>query len=243
MTGACQRTEEQAEYYEQLIDWTAVEELRDRIKEYSDIMFDNFMTGMKEAGIDTTNPIEMMVVLKKMDPTKFEKLFHPSIVNDGNERVRPLLPAALWSAAENMAVDIIDRYKYTETARKLKDKRICVVSGDLHYFGLYVITRVLEGLGADVIDGGTSMEAVDVLDIADEYGVSDICISLHNGQALPYSKALKGLSEERQGQYNFYLGGVLTSFLNEGDEVPVDVTENIRDMGLNTTKSVDELIL
>ena len=39
-------------------------------------MFDNFMTGMKEAGIDTTNPIEMMVVLKKMDPTKFEKLFH-----------------------------------------------------------------------------------------------------------------------------------------------------------------------
>ena len=242
MTGACQRTEEQAEYYEQLIDWTAVEELRDRIKEYSDIMFDNFMTGMKEAGIDTTNPIEMMVVLKKMDPTKFEKLFHPSIVNDGNERVRPLLPAVLWSAAENMAVDIIDRYKCTETARKLKDKRICVVSGDLHYFGLYVITRVLEGLGADVIDGGTSMEAVDVLDIADEYGVSDICISLHNGQALPYSKALKGLSEERQGQYNFYLGGVLTSFLNEGDEVPVDVTENIRDMGLNTTKSVDELI-
>ena len=49
---------------------------------------------------------------------------------------------------ENMAVDIIDRYKDTETARKLKDKRICVVSGDLHYFGLYVITRVLEGPGS-----------------------------------------------------------------------------------------------
>ncbi len=242
MTGACQRTEEQAPYYEQLIDWTAVEELRDKIKEFSDVMFDNFMTGMKEAGIDTTNPIEMMVVLKKMDPTKFEKLFHPSIVNEGRERVAPLLPAALWSAAEKMAVGIIDRYRDTETAERLKDRRICVVSGDLHYFGLYVITRALESLGADVIDGGTSMEAVDVLDIADEYGVEDICVSLHNGQALPYAKALKELSEERGEKRNFYLGGVLTSFINEGDDVPSDVTEHIQKMGLNTTESVEELI-
>ncbi|HIU26518.1 MAG TPA: hypothetical protein IAC50_08510 [Candidatus Copromorpha excrementigallinarum] len=242
MTGACQRTVEQAPYYEQLIDWTVIEELRDKIKEFSDVMFDNFMTGMKEAGIDTTNPIEMMVVLKKMDPTKFEKLFHPSIVNEGKERVAPLLPAALWSAAEKMAVDIIDRYKGTETAERLKNRRICVVSGDLHYFGLYVITRALESLGADVIDGGTSMEAVDVLDIADEYGVEDICVSLHNGQALPYARALKELSEARGEKRNFYLGGVLTSFINEGDDVPSDVTENIREMGLNTTESVNELI-
>lgn len=242
MTGACQRTVEQAPYYEQLIDWTVIEELRDKIKEFSDVMFDNFMTGMKEAGIDTTNPIEMMVVLKKMDPTKFEKLFHPSIVNEGKERVAPLLPAALWSAAEKMAVDIIDRYKGTETAERLKNRRICVVSGDLHYFGLYVITRALESLGADVIDGGTSMEAVDVLDIADEYGVEDICVSLHNGQALPYARALKELSEARGEKRNFYLGGVLTSFINEGDDVPSDVTEHIREMGLNTTESVNELI-
>lgn len=242
MTGACQRTVEQAPYYEQLIDWTAIEELRDKIKEFSDVMFDNFMTGMKEAGIDTTNPIEMMVVLKKMDPTKFEKLFHPSIVNEGKERVAPLLPAALWSAAEKMAVDIIDRYKGTETAERLKNRRICVVSGDLHYFGLYVITRALESLGADVIDGGTSMEAVDVLDIADEYGVEDICVSLHNGQALPYARALKELSEARGEKRNFYLGGVLTSFINEGDDVPSNVTEHIREMGLNTTESVNELI-
>ena len=86
------------------------------------------------------------------------------------------------------------------------------------------------------------MEAVDVLDIADEYGVEDICVSLHNGQALPYARALKELSEARGEKRNFYLGGVLTSFINEGDDVPSDVTEHIREMGLNTTESVNELI-
>lgn len=97
MTGACQRTDESAPYFEQMMDWTIVEETRDHIKEYSEIMFQNFLNGMEEAGIDITNPIEMMVVLKKMDPTKFEQLFHPSVVQDGKDRVEPMLPAALWS--------------------------------------------------------------------------------------------------------------------------------------------------
>ena len=242
MTGACQRTDEAAPYFEQLMDWTIVEETRDRIKEFSEIMYQNFMTGMEEAGIDITNPIEMMVVLKKMDPTKFEQLFHPSIVQDGKSRVEPILPAALWSLSENMALEIIKRFEGTECEQKLKGKRVCVVSGDLHYFGLYVMSRALEGLGADVLYGGNSMDAVDVLDLADEYGIKNIGVSLHNGQALPYAKLLVQLAKERNKEYNFYLGGVLTSFLHEDDEKPSDVTENIEALGLHTTKSVDELV-
>ena len=243
MTGACQRTDESAPYFEQMMDWTIVEETRDRIKEYSEIMFQNFLNGMEEAGIDITNPIEMMVVLKKMDPTKFEQLFHPSVVQDGKDRVEPMLPAALWSVSENMSRGIIDQLKDTECAKKLKGKRICIVSGDLHYFGLYVMSRVLEDLGADVLYGGNSMDAIDVLDLADEHGIKNIGISLHNGQALPYARLLKQLAEERGREYNFYLGGALTSFLHEDDEVPVDVTEYIEEMGLHTTSSVEELAI
>ena len=81
MTGACQRTDEAAPYFEQMMDWTIVEETGIRSK-YSEIMFQNFANSMEEARIDITNPIEMMVVLKKMDPTKFRQLFHPSVVQD-----------------------------------------------------------------------------------------------------------------------------------------------------------------
>jgi hypothetical protein len=78
MTGACQRAEESADYFEKLIDWTEIEVLRDKIKDFSEKMFMNILSGMKEAGVDITNPIELMVILKKMDPAKFEKMFHPS---------------------------------------------------------------------------------------------------------------------------------------------------------------------
>lgn len=242
MQGALQRTAESAPYYEKLINWDIVEETRDRIKEFSEVMFKNFMTGMEEAGIDITDPIEMMVVLKKMDPTKFEQLFHPSVVQGGKERVEPMLPAALWSFSEKMALEIIDDFKDTEYAEKMKDKRICVASGDLHYFGLYVMTRVFEALGADVLYGGNSLDAVDVLDLADEYGVDTLCVSLHNGQALGYARLLSQLAEERGREYHFYLGGLLTSFLDEDDETPSDVTAHIEKMGLHTSDSVGELV-
>ena len=224
MTGACQRAEESADYFEKLIDWTEIEVLRDKIKDFSEKMFMNILSGMKEAGVDITNPIELMVILKKMDPTKFEKMFHPSIVNDGKDQIVPLMPAALWQKSEKQIADIVNRLKASDLPANLKDKRVCVVSGDIHYFGALVVAGVLKGLGADVVDGGNQLEAIDVLDLADEHGISEICISLHNGHALHYSRLLTQLASERNKKYRFFMGGVLTSFVNETDTEPVDVT-------------------
>ena len=242
MTGACQRAELRADDYMRLIDWTPIEELRDKVKSYSDIMFDNIMNGLKEAGIDTTNPIEMMVVFKKMDPTKFEQFFHPSVVNEGKSRVEPIMPAALWTASDQMSKDFAEELKKEGYGEKIKGKRICVVSGDNHFYGSFVVTNVLQALGAEVISGGNSMDAIDVLDLADEHGITDICISLHNGQALPYAKLLLSLAEKRDTKYRFFMGGILTSFVNEDDPEPSDVRDLIQEMGIITTKGADELV-
>ncbi len=242
MTGACQRTVESAEAWEMLIDWTPIETLRDKVKEFGEQMFQNILHGMEEAGIDIENPIEMMVVLKKMDPTKFEPMFHPSIVNEGNSAIRPLMPAALWSESDKQVRLIVERLKGTPAAENVKGKRVCVVSGDLHYYGSYVVSNVLKAFGADVIEGGNSMDAIDVLDIADEYGLENVCISLHNGQALQYAKLLKALAAERKKEYRLFFGGVITSFLHEGDTVPSDVTKEVQELGIITTGSVEELV-
>ena len=242
MTGACQRTEESAGAFEQLMDWTVVETLRDDIKVFADKMFHNILDGLKESGVDITNPIEIMVVLKKMDPTKLEQFFHPSIVNDGKSEIVPLMPAALWTSSDNLVSQYVDEFTDSQAIEKIAGKRVCVVSGDMHYFGAFVIRKVLQRLGADVIDGGNSMDAVDVLDIADEYGITDICISLHNGQALEYSRLLIQLAEKRNRTYRFFMGGVLTSLVNEGDTEPTDVTDMIQKMGIMTTDNIEDLI-
>lgn len=242
MNGAVQRTEECAQAYEQLIDWTVVEDLRDQIKAFSEKMYRNVLAGLKEAGVDITNPIEMMVVFKEMDPRKFEQFFHPSVVSDGNDHVVPFLPAALWQKSENQIEEILKNVEASGYAEELRKKRICVVSGDVHYAGALVIAEVLEKLGADVVHGGDSIEAIDALDLADEYGITDLCISLHNGQALDYARLLVELASKRNKDYRVFMGGVLTSFINETDTEPTDVTREIQDMGIVTSDTVEELL-
>ncbi len=111
-----------------------------------------------------------------------------------------------------------------------------------NYFGAYVITEVLRELGADVIDGGNQMEVIDVLDLAEEYGVEDITVSVHNGQAYDYAKLMVDLAEKRGKHYNFYMGGYLLSFLGEDCKEPVDVTKEIQAMGVKTSVSVEDLL-
>lgn len=152
------------------------------------------------------------------------------------------MPAALWQKSEKLISDIANRLKDSDYPAEFKDKRVCVVSGDVHYFGSFVIAGVLKEFGITVVNGGNQLEAIDVLDLADEHGISDICISLHNGQALHYAKLLTRLASERNKKYKFFMGGVLTSFVNEDDKKPVDVTQQIEELGINTCATAEELI-
>ena len=242
MTAACQRTEEVVYYWRDLINWEPIEKLRDQVIKFSETMFQNMLDGLEEAGVDITNPIELMVVLKSMDPFALEKMFHPSIVNDGKEEMEPLIPAALWNATQNELASQISYLSKKGYPEQVKNKKVCIASGDVHFAGAAVIAGVLKEFGADVIDGGNQLEAIDVLDLADEYGVTDICISLHNGQALPYAKLLVELAKQRNKEYRFFMGGVMQSFLNPDDEVPTDVTKEINELGIVTCTTVEDLL-
>lgn len=242
MTAACQMVQRTTYYWEGLIDWKPIEDLRDKVIEFSDKMFNNMLDGLKEAGVDITNPIEIMCVLKSMDPSALERMFHPSIVNDGHDTIVPLIPAALWNATQKELKKHIAELKDTKYPALLPGKRILVASADVHFAGAAVIAGVLKEFGADVVDGGNQLEAIDVLDLADEHGITDVIVSLHNGQALPYAQLIVKLAAERNKKYRFYFGGVLQSFLNPDDTVPSDVTKEIEKLGILTSITVEELL-
>ncbi|MCC2254486.1 cobalamin B12-binding domain-containing protein [Ruminococcus sp. CLA-AA-H200] len=241
MTGACQRAQETTYYWAPMINWEPLEKLRDQTIELGDKMFHYMLQGLEEAGVDITNPIEIMTVLKAIDPFVLEKLFHPSIVDEGNETIVPLMPAALWNATQNELANQISILKDTKYPALLKGHRAVVASADVHFAGAAVIAGVMNEFGADVVDGGNQLEAIDVLDLADENNITDVIVSLHNGQALPYAKLIVKLAAERNKKYRFFFGGVLQSFLNEDDAEPSDVTEEIRKLGIHTCTTVENL--
>lgn len=238
--AAAQRTAAKAEELMELFDYTPIEKMRDIIIQQGLKFFENILSGFKEASIDITNPLELMLVLKRIDPSKLEEFFHPRKATDGS--VVPFIPTSM---AKNCLAEkdrILTNVLGKEQFKEIVNKKLLIVSGDAHWYGKFVVIGVLSGLGAEIVDGGVGLDPVDVLDLAEEAGVNDICISLHNGQALNYAKEITQLTKKRFKKYKFYFGGVLNSIL-EGDETPSDVTDMIEQLGVQTSKTVEDLII
>ena len=238
--AAAHRAAAKADELIDLFDFTPIEKMRDVIIEQGLKFFDNILNGFKEAGIDITNPLALMLVLKRMDPSKLEEFFHPRKAPDGS--AIPYIPTSMAKNCLAEKDQILTKVRENEQFKKIMHKKLVMVSGDAHWYGKFVVSGVLSGLGAEIVDGGVGLDPVDVLDLADEAGASDICISLHNGQALNYAKEIAQLAMKRSNRYQIYVGGVLNSIL-EGDETPSDVADMIEQLGVHTARTVEELLL
>lgn len=241
INAAARRVEEKADEWEKLIDFSEIESTKEIIKTQGLVFFENIINGCKEAGIDVKNPLQMLIFLKRINPSLMEKLFHPSTVQGKSEIVKPYVPTSMAKTSINEKEKILDSIKSEGNYEKIKDNRVLVLSGDAHWYGMFVVSEVLMGLGVDVVDGGVGLDPVDVLDLADEEGLSYIAISVHNGQALDYAKQLMDLAEKRNRKYKIFMGGKLNGLVGNNPE-PVDVTDLVEKTGVITVETVEELV-
>ena len=239
--AAARRVEEKSDEWESLIDFDVIEKTRDVLKESGLKFFENILEGLEAAGVDINNPLEMLMILKRVNPSMLEKLFHPSTYNTDLDTVDPKVPTSMAKRSLDEKDAIIENVKDTDNIYALKDKRVLVASGDAHWYGMFVVGEVLSGIGMDVSDGGVGLDPVDLLDLADEEGLEIITISVHNGQALDYAKQLVQLSEIRGKKYYIFMGGKLNGIIGNDSE-PTDVTQYIEELGINTSDTVEELV-
>ncbi|HYE67572.1 MAG TPA: cobalamin-dependent protein, partial [Anaerovoracaceae bacterium] len=207
--SAGKRAEEMAEQWLPYMDFTRLEKMRDVMVKQGMQFFDNVMTGFKAAGIDTEDPLEMILTLKKFNPIKFEQTFHPTSFDSQHGEVKPFYPTEMGRQTVEIKNQIIDRLWDTGRKGSLNGKKIVVASGDAHAYGLILVENVLAEMGASVVNGGVDMDAADMIDLADEEGTAFMGISCHNGQALDYGRQLIALAKERKKKYFFFMGGKL----------------------------------
>ncbi|MBQ6811460.1 MAG: hypothetical protein IJO94_08685 [Firmicutes bacterium] len=232
-----------ADEWEEIVDFRAIEKIRDQIKETGMEFYHNILAGLEDAGIDIKDPLAMTILLKRINPSKLEALFHPSTYQGKNDTVIPKVPTTIGKRSLEQRDKIVaELLKDPTIPEKVKDRQILVVSGDAHFYGAFVVRNTLTSLGAEVVDGGVGIQPVDALDIADEEGLLDICVSVHNGQGLDYAKQLCQLAKERGKAYRFFMGGKLNAIL-PGDSEPSDVTDLISEMGIFAIDSVEDFIL
>lgn len=238
------RVEEKADEWMPLIDWTLIEEMSDKMVEEAKLYFDRAMSAFREAGIDTEDPLEMLLFLKKFQPAKLESCFHSSTFDGKNKEVIPFYPTVLGRQTNEMRDEIIADLTEAGLNGSLVGKRIIVASGDAHAYGLQLVDGVLQAMGAEVLNIGVDMDPIDVLDAADEDNTPFVGISCHNGQALDYGKQLLELASERGKKYVIFMGGKLNAIL-PGDAEPTEIGDMLCEMGIqgdNNLKTTVQLI-
>lgn len=233
------RAEEKAPEWEPFIDFSKLEEIRDDMCDKAKVMYENIINGLKECGIDTDNPLEMLCVLKKFNPMKFEMAFHPSTMNGGS--LTAYYPTVIGRQTLAMTNEIIDDLTAKGYKGALNGLKIVIAAGDGHTYGLQLVESVLKSMGANVVNGGLGLTASDMLDLADEEECEYIGISVHNGQGLDYARIITELAKERHRKYNIFMGGKLNAIL-PGKSEPEDVTELIAETGVYPVDDLEEEI-
>lgn len=239
--AAGKRTEEKAQEWLPFMDFTKLETMRDVMMREGRILFENTLKGLREAGIDIEDPLEMILTLKNFNPVKFEQAFHSSTCGKENAEVVPFYPTILGRQTVEMKNEIVKELMQSGFQESLKGRKIVVASGDAHTYGLILVDGVLTAMGATVINGGVDMDAIDVLDLADEEGINVVGISCHNGQALDYGKQLVQLAKERKKSYFIFMGGKLNTIL-PGHSEPTEIEDMLKELGICATNELAETI-
>ena len=239
--AVCNRLEERAHEWDCLMDFTEIEKYRDNFKRYGTQFFNNILEGFSAAGIDIKDPLQIIWTLRKMDPLRFELMFHPSTFDQTSNEFEPFYPSSIVKQSLDIRDAVIKQLCECGDGHCLAGKKAVVVSADSHRYGAFVVDNVIRAVGGEVINGGVSVDAAIALDIAEEEDAEIICISVHNGQCLDYARQILELEKERNKKHKIFMGGQLNAIL-QGDAAPTDATAKLKEMGIYANEDLFETI-
>jgi len=231
-----------AKDYEKMLDFSYVNEMRSLLADKGNQFFMNIKRGLPELGVDIADPVQVLLSVRRLGAAKLEELFHPGERDSSQPRcISPFIPTELVTMSINLKDEALKKIYSEQLADTVRGKKIAVGSTDTHEFGLYVISSVLEHLGARVINGGIDLDAEEILDLASEAATPYMVISTHNGLCLDYGRHLMGLVKQRNQKVKVFMGGRLDGIVEGGTE-PIDVSDRLIELGISPCNDVCDLI-
>jgi len=242
--SVCSVALRKAQEYEEasMLNESHINELRSIIATNAKKFFDNMLKGLREMGIDISDPLQLLLATRRLGGRRVEELFHPGEKDPSLPRgIVPFVRTDLASRSMKELDNILERARAEKLGDAVKGKKIIVGSTDTHEFGLFVLGGVLRALDAKVIDKSVDLDPEQVLDAAFEEGTPYIAISTHNGQCLDWGRHLMGMAKKRNQNVKVAMGGKLNAIL-EGNTEPVDVSDRLSDLGIIPCRDVLDLI-
>ncbi len=213
------------------VDFSASYDFADTVTVSGKTVFNNALDGLKEAGVNVRDPVQLLFVLKRLGPAVFEEMFGAGESDETAIRGRqPKVMSDVFIMSKENIDQYRDMFQQPDNRRMLKDRRLLIASSDVHEHAILILNQLCLEAGAETVYLGAEKNPSEIVEKACETGAQAILLSTHNGMALDYSKRLKEALRARNLNIPVIMGGVLNQKI-EGQALPVDVSRSIKELG------------
>jgi methylmalonyl-CoA mutase cobalamin-binding subunit len=202
----------------------------------------NLLAGFTESGIDTANPVEMFLAIRRIGGKKLERWYGPGKWDKQSGRRIPLVRSdTSREIEETVSVSIRGLGDYGADDLAGNDLALVVASTDVHQHSKMILESVFAGLGIRIIDGGVSADPDDLANIVEAACADVVALTTYNGVALSYFGRLRDELAERGLSPPVLIGGQLNEIPEQSDSsLPVDVTLQLEQHGAIVCRTISD---
>jgi methylmalonyl-CoA mutase cobalamin-binding subunit len=194
-------------------------------------VFESALDGLKAAGVDIADPVQMLFVLKNLGPAVFEEMFGAGKAQGDFIRGRvPIEPTDVFEMSNKYFNEYRQMFATSKMRTLLGGRRLLIASTDVHEHAVTVISQLLSEAGAEMIYMGAEVNPDEIASEANVQNAEAILVSTHNGMALEYAKQLREALERQKIRRPVLIGGILNQKI-ESQSLPIDVSGNLKELG------------
>jgi methylmalonyl-CoA mutase cobalamin-binding subunit len=236
---------QRAEGFAALFDLGTAERIADQLVVAGQRFKARVLEGLAEAGIDTANPFELLLSIRRIGARRLEELFGPGEPRGDQVHKRiPVVRATTVAELETRGEEIVAALAQPDR-EAIRQARFtaCVTCTDVHEYGKILLEAVLQRLGVEVIDAGVSADPDAVAERARATGADFIAVSTYSGVALSYLQALRQEMARLGLERPIFIGGKLSQVPDDSpSDLPVDVTDQLRVLGASVCQRVEDML-
>lgn len=234
-------TKEKVEPIYQTTNWEQLEVQSKALVKNGNRFFENLITGLADAGVDVRDPLQLLVAVRRLGPSGIERRFGVGTPTedplfDGYE---PLVPTDVLKDFLSERTIIRKSVRPAHWVLNKSHKPV-IASSDVHEIGMRLVIDAVESLDIKPVIGTVGIDPDELAELALQEQATAILVSTHNGMALSYAEKLLAELATRNLELQVIFGGRLNQEI-EGQDMPVDVTENLQSLGIDVCFDLRDL--
>jgi methylmalonyl-CoA mutase cobalamin-binding subunit len=223
------------------MNWEKIQAAKNTIVVGGQLFFERVLNGLDDVGIDTKNPAQLLLALKRIGAAKLEEYFGvgKKDASGASQRGRiPVVPSDIVEKLQGKQQVLKDKISEKNS---LDGVKVVIGTTDVHEYGKEIVSAGLIEAGAKVFDLGTGVEPEEVAEAVIETASHFIAISTFNGIALTFGRKLMETLRQHDLKTSVFMGGKLNEN-QEGGMLAVDVTDDLQKLGIICCSTADGLI-